>query len=518
MIIEPGNTVIEGHRGSGKSMILKYLSYEAQYKRNFKERWDKNYIGIYLKFRPTVVNTTTRELFKGKDKDQWVNYFMSYVALLIGEEIIKTMKVAKDNGAISIESENDFVSEVKYLFFESVSDITKKGTLKNLLLIIKKLRNEFSQKHFFDWTLPSDFLEQLIFSIRDYVEDWSEKDFYILLDEYDNLDDEQQRVINTLIKNRSFSFKIGVKLFEMIYEDISGKLLEKNNDYTYVNTDRFDFDPRSPLYTKFEEFARKVANRRLEAYEYNNRIEEILPSEENEAKRGFENGDYSGFKNLVRLSSGIIRDFLELCKDMVYYSNPWVVKEKKEKLDIILPNIQNTVIKIHSNLLYENIIKIIGEEEESQKPRSDNTRLLIDNLAIIFQNILKGSKSKEKRTVSGFQLRKIENLSKTAKNSLKDATAYRLLQVLYNPRTPQNPTRYTPHDRYKFHRLLCPRFRLSLAERWPKEINAEVFNDIFKKPQKTIKEITRYFLKNIPPPITPTLNNFKVNKNETKAD
>jgi len=505
MEIEPGNTIIEGHRGSGKSMILKYLSYEAQSKRGFKEKWDKNYIGIYLKFRSSVVITTTKKLFKG-GKEAWITYFMSYVNLLIGEEIIRTLKKAKDNKDIKVDSDRSLVSEIIYLFFESVPNINEEKTLENLLLMIKRIRNELAQQHLSKYDIPSDFLKQLASSIKEHVKDCLDKNFYILLDEYDNLDDDQQRVVNTLIKDRDFSYKVGVKLFEMIYEDTRGRLLEKNNDYTYVNTDRFD--PRDPLYSKFENFARNVANKRLKAYDYKNTIEEILPNEKNGAKRGFESYDYSGFKNVVRLSSGIIRDFLELCKDMVYYSNLWVLKEKREKLDVIPPNIQNTVIKIHSNLLYENIDKINGYDEKSQKSRSANTNILINNLAKIFQTVLRGSKSKEERTVSGFQLRNVEKLSSTATNALKDATSYRLLQVPYNPREPQNPTRYTPCERYKFHRLLCPRFRLSLAERWPKEIDAEVFSEILNRPKETVNEITRYFLKNIPPTTTTKLTFF----------
>ena len=501
-IIEPGNTIIEGHRGSGKSMILKYLSYEAQIKRNFKEKWDENYIGIYLKFKPTLVDTTKIDLFKGGDTSNWIHFFLSYVNLLIGEEIIRTLKLSYDNGNILIDSENDFVSEVIFLFFESVPNLNKEMTLKNLLFTITRVRNDFAQKHFSDWNLPSDYLEQLTSIIYNHVNEWSGKNFFFLLDEYDNLDSNQQKVVNTLIKNRSFSYKVGVKLFDMVYESISGKILERNNDYTYVNTDRFDSE-----YNKFEDFVRNVANKRLEAYGYENTIEQILPAEENENKIGFENRDYSGFKNIVRLSSGIVRDFLELCKDMVYYSNIWVLEEERNKLDIITPNIQNTVIKVHSNLLYEHLYKITGYDKDSMKSRSSNARLLINNLAKIFQNIFVGSKSKEERKVTGFQLKNPDMLNQTTKNALYDAVSYRSLQVPLNPRRPQE-IKDVPSERYKFHRLLCPKFRLALADRWPKDINAEVFNETFINPDKSIKEITKYFINNIPPNITKDLMDF----------
>lgn len=491
-VVEPGNTIIEGHRGSGKSMILKYLSYEAQVERKFCEQFDDNYIGIYLKLKISIAITTTKKLFKGKDAIQWPDYFMCYVNLLIGEEIIRTLKLAVDNKIVSLDSEEDFISEVIYLFFESVSPPTSEMTLRHLMLMINKIRNSFAQNHCSDWTLSSDFLEQLFSTIKNYAPKWQRKNIYILLDEYDNLDDDQQRVVNTLIKNRSFSYKVGVKLCDMIYEDIGGKILERNNDYTYVSTDRFDAD-----YNKFEKFIRNIANKRLEAYHYDNTIDEILPFEDDEKNRGFEQRDYSGFTNIVKLSSGIVRDFLELCKDMVYYSNPWVMEEDRDKIDIIIPNYQNTIIKIHSNIHYASIHSITGIDEDSQKSRSENARLMVDSLAQIFQNILKGSRSKEKRTVSGFQLRGRENLTMISKMALSDMVSYRLLQVLNNPRSPHNTTEDAPYARYKFHRLLCPRFKLGLADKWPKEIDAKMFNQIFDRPEKMVKLVSKHFLSNI---------------------
>jgi len=514
MIVEPGNTIIEGHRGSGKSMILKFLSYEAQFNRKFKEKWDENYIGFYIKFKPSIVDTTIQEMFKGKEPKQWSIYFMTYINLLIGEEIITTLKFGLDNKYTIIDSEEKFFSEIVYLFFESIPCPSNEKTLNNLILMFKRVRNNLNQKHISEHDLPSDFLEQLFFYIKEHVKGWSDKNFYLLLDEYDNLNDDQQKVVNTIIKNRSLSFKIGVKFDEMIYEDISNNLLEINHDYTYVNTDRFDFDPKHPLYSKFENFLIRIANKRLESYKYKNNIEELIPEEKEERKKGFEKGDYSGYKNVTKLSSGSIRDFLELCKDMVYYSNPWVIKEKRDKLEVILPNIQNTVIKIHSNILYENVNKIMGIDKESLKARSYNAKLLIDKFSIIFNRILKGSKSAEDRTVSSFQLRNIEKLNETAINALKDCTSHRLLQVPFNPKKP-NGVRHAPHDKYKFNRLLNPRFRLSLAERWPKDINSDIFNDIFKKPEETVENITEYFIKNIPPPST--LTSFE-DKNETKSN
>lgn len=504
-IIEPGITIIQGHRGSGKTMILKYLSYEVQKSRSFQEKWDRNFIGIYLKFKNSIVSTTTIEFFKGT-KEEWYNYFSTYCNLLLFESILRTIRIAYKQKDIDIKKEDEFVSDILFLFFNEEKNISKIKTIKKLLLLIQRIRNKLVTEHSLSFNLPPDFLEQFIDLLKDYITEWSSKSIYFLLDEYDCLDVDQQKVINTIIKDRSFSFKIGVKLFCMNYEDISGRKLEYNNDYTYVSTDRFD--AKSSFYKKFESFLIDIANKRLEIYGYKNKIEDLLPEEEISNKKGFEYRDYSGLKNIIKISSGIIRDFLELVKDMIYYSNPWVVDENKETLNIITPNLQNTIIKIHSNILYQNIDEIVDKDEDSKLPRSNNLRVIIDSFARIFHNILEGSKSVEVRTVSSFQIKNPDKLSTTAINALNDGKSYRLLQVPYSPRAPQDFKRYTPHTRYKFHRLLCPRFKLSLSDRWPKEISSELLNDIFHNQKEVIDQITKYFLQDIEPTITKSITDY----------
>lgn len=494
-ITESGNTIIEGHRGSGKSMILKYLSFEAQENRSFENSWDKKYIGVYVRFKNSLVNTTTKKLFQG-EYNEWVKFFMAYVNLILGEKIISLIKRAIETKEISSKNIGDLVKKINLLFKFYDEGFKKTDKLKNLELLIKRTRNILVQNHKINYTVPPDFLEQLISLICDNIKEWEDKEFYMLIDEYDHLSIEQQHVVNTMIKNRSFSYKIAVKLHSMDYYDISKNLLEKDNDYTYVMSDRYDFNKET--YNKYKNFVINVANKRLQYYGYNNKIVDLLPNSTN--GNDFEQGDYSGLNNIIKLSSGIIRDFLELCKDMVYYSNQWIINgETREKLNTVIPNVQNTVIKIHSNILYQSIDRIGGFDKRFEKSHSDNVRILIDRLADIFGNILRGSQSKEKRTVTGIQIKNKEYLNETATIALREAASNRLIQTPYNPRRPKNKRQTSPHSRYRFHRLLCPRFELSLALRWPKEIDSRVINQLFFKPNITVREITDYYLENKTP-------------------
>ncbi|ETA67186.1 hypothetical protein MettiDRAFT_0599 [Methanolobus tindarius DSM 2278] len=501
-ISDPGNTIIEGHRGSGKSMILKYLSCEQQVKRQFTTEWDKQNIGIYVKLKPNMMKSMKNDRF-GLYSNGWDSFFRTYINLIIGEAIVGTLEEMNNLNNIDSNSIDNFIQEMKYLFpsLFSKNIAMNSSNLRYLKLGIRNLRNSLTDnwdKSNTNICFPPDFLYQLQDALKSNITPFYDKNLYILLDEYDNLDDKQQKIVNTLIKDRDFHYKIGVKLLGMSYDCIGHDVLEENHDFVYVNTDRFDYDGSSKEYIGF---VREIANRRLLAYNYENSIEELLPAHKN---KDVNNGnddlnalfkDYSGFEDVAKLSSGIIRDFLELCKDMVYMSNRWLIDttDNRNKLDIVPPNIQNRIIKIHSNILYNEIDNISGVDSNTKEPRKNNVRILIDNFAITFLKILTKSQSKERRTVSSFQLKNIEYLNSTSRRALDDAVSYRLLQISLNQRTGTQGSGYVLGESFKFPRLLCPRFNLSLTQRWPKEIDSKDFNQLFDDPSEFVNKITRRF-------------------------
>jgi hypothetical protein len=486
-VASPGNVVIEGHRGSGKSIVLQYLNYPSLCER----QENANYVGFYVKLQNSYVDT----MKKGEMMvEEWKEFFLHYFNLILGESILTAIRTLLEKGRISFSDEREFVERVLFIFFPSMTFKKKIGNLRDLWDIFKRERNRCTRyRPPKEPRLSPHFVYDFIKLIEEYVDKFKDKYFYILVDEYDKLDDEQQKVVNLYLADRGaplryrVSFKVAVKLFEMRYETIDGKVLDLVDDYQWVPLDRFSKE--KDFIAKLKE----IGNTRLRVYNYKNEsLTEILPCE----GQGFEKGDYSGLENILNLSSYLVRDFLELAKDMLYYAYPWIASEKRDKIPPIPPHIQNFVINVHSNILYTTKIdEIPGKIGDME--RKYVARLLIEKMGIVFQRVLRGSRSVEKRTVSSFQLKDEVKLSEIAKVALNDCRSVGALQVPYSARAPQNYARDAPHRKYEFHRLLCPRFRLSLARRWPKEISSEQFNNILESPDEATDELSVYFLQNI---------------------
>jgi NAD-dependent SIR2 family protein deacetylase len=484
--VSPGNVVIDGNRGSGKSMILRYMSYPVQ--RLLGKNPD--FVGTYIKLTTPLFITTRR----GKEDPQaWFRYFLSYFSLVVTERVVRDLSECMSKKWIEIgaDMEAELVGKLTALLPESPY---KPCTLVDSADLMYQLRNALAARRS-SFETSSDLIEAVIERITRYVPAWRDKAFYILLDEYENLDDDQQRVVNCLIGSRpqKIYYKIATKSLMLVLADAEGKLLEEPGDFTYVNTDRFDFEQERnlQLYPKFIE---GIADQRLKVvWNYDNSIRTLLPA----LGEGFEHGDYSGFKNVATLSSYLPRDFLEMCKDMVFYANPnLITEEKKERLDPISPNLQNTVIKIHADNLLQSLHRIQDEGPRLRtRTRSENAIRLIHSWGKIFRRILEKAQLKTgEKTVSEFIVRDTEELDEEAVQALRDCVDNRVLRPTLKRRLPTS-RRELPGDRYELHRLLCARFQLSLARRYPREIHATWLNALLSSsdPEKPIRGIIKRF-------------------------
>lgn len=274
--------VLQGGRGTGKTTVLRGLSYQGQFAilDNNITLFDQNsYIGIYYR-----VNTNHVHAFKGRgiNEEIWGNIFAHYFNLLICWKISEFVNWHKK---LRPEDEELSAHACKLIAtsLHLESDINSFETLMSELQVAM-YHFQSDVNNIKDQELPQ--LSMLGDPIRLYTEEvlclsqFKDKMFYLLIDEYENLLDQQQQTINTMLKHvpESYTFKIGVRElgWRVKYTLNRQELLNDPADYALTDiTEQFTSREGEQ---HFNDFARDVCQRR---------ISELLP----EAYDGFKIGD-----------------------------------------------------------------------------------------------------------------------------------------------------------------------------------------------------------------------------------
>ena len=252
--------VLIGGRGTGKTTVLRGLSYQGQHALTPSvPPSDWPYYGLYYK-----VNTNRITAFAGPEipEERWTHFFAHYVNLLLCEKI-STFMVWYDNKVdvrtpLSLDQFPAVCESLHINYVDSFAALS--SAIKMSLVRFESLINNIGDSKAIKLSaqgVPIDVLCEMIEGIPGF----EHKQFYFLIDEYESLSAPQQRVFNTLIKHcgEHYSFKIGVKeLGWRVHETLNAtERLESPADYARIDiSERLDGEP-------FSKFALEVCNNRL---------------------------------------------------------------------------------------------------------------------------------------------------------------------------------------------------------------------------------------------------------------
>lgn len=262
--------ILQGGRGTGKTTVLRGLSYLGQYALKGKDlsKLDKsNFIGIYYR-----VNTNHVHAFCGKgiDEGMWMRLFAHYFNLIICYEIVKFLKWHKELSPTDDELSPQTCSliastlciEIKDDTIHSISEFS--DILQKSLLEFQVAVNNIVDEHYPKLSMPGEPIRLLTEQVE-LLSQYQDKMFYILIDEYENLLDIQQQIVNTLIKHTtdSYTFKIGVREmgWRIKYTMNQQELLNDPADYELYKIEE-QFSGESD--NKFREFAKDVCQKRIQ--------------------------------------------------------------------------------------------------------------------------------------------------------------------------------------------------------------------------------------------------------------
>lgn len=327
--------LIMGSKGSGKTHMLKYFSYDLQ-KIRYSNQYEQilnvdKYLGIFM--RCSGLNS---ERFKGKDisEERWVLIFGYYLDLWFAQKLLRILQ----DFSIDEQEQKIICKEVIHLFDKYEGDVPENfSELLSLFINLQKSLDYnvnnlgFIEKPKLEILVT---LGGLIFGIPKIIEEKLEVfkgvNFLYIIDEFENITIEQQKVINSLYREKQLpvSFRIsgrpyGYKTFETLG---SGEENVVQSEYDPAMLDDFlrqDSD-------KYEEFIVKMSLKRLQQNGYNI-----------ETKEEF-------FKFFESFN---MEDFFKRCKEKPEKYNRLHLKRLSESLKKI--RLQSSEIKqIISNLSY----------------------------------------------------------------------------------------------------------------------------------------------------------------------
>jgi hypothetical protein len=252
--------ILVGGRGTGKTTILKCLSYEGQSVLSEKQIPEWKSYGIYYKFK---INHVAAFSNSGLSEQEWTKIFGHYINLLICGLLLDFVDW--------FQKKNDLIVDLSEEGLENVSlslCIDEVSSLEQLRKSIRKATSSFSTQinairdiKLVNLSLLGYPFEYLIGELVK-TNHFQGKTFVFLIDEYENLQKYQQKILNTLIKHstESHCFKVGVR--ELGFQDRStlqsDQYLMSPADFALIDIgEKFDDS------AIFSEFARSVCNKRL---------------------------------------------------------------------------------------------------------------------------------------------------------------------------------------------------------------------------------------------------------------
>lgn len=234
-------TRLEGGRGSGKTMLLRYLSYHSQFSRNRDQIPNDTVsrIGLYWKADTQFLRMMQR---RGINQDDWSLVFDHYLTLKLSFEVVSSIIAISKSNYEALEE-----SEVEIINIEGIKDfgfVSEKFTdvTKEISSLIRKTEMEIQNAKGVDELikLPPSFISFLLDALKSKIKCLGDTTFSVYIDEYENLLSYQQQVINTKIKHSEppLIFNIAIKLNGMSDPStLSDEKLQNIADYTIINLD-----------------------------------------------------------------------------------------------------------------------------------------------------------------------------------------------------------------------------------------------------------------------------------------
>lgn len=447
LIESPGNTFINGARGSGKSMMFRIMKPDCQKIKLGKPVNRLNYFAVYVPVKNTSLNIMDLDYLKGKHGEYIFNeHFMTVYFAIAIFECLREEDYSKHKNLtnkVILWYNKTFIKIFKGIGYKNIQEVTDEFKTINevfarIVEILEELLNSFSDyiqnlTKKLEYSGPicqyRNFLLPLIKEIAKFEFLPKNKPIYILVDDADCLNLTQTCILNSWVSFRSTSivcYKITTQLTYKTFRTANGQnKIDSPHDYHEINlSDIYTSNPK----THYKDNVKQIVERRLKQYAKikvpaekffpaDKKQEEAIKKIMGELKRekGYDYAyrharlnymlqipneysySYGGFDQLVHLSSGIIRNFIDLSFkmfDKTVRENP-----EKQKIDSIPISIQNEEIRAYTNWFLLQLNKTIEDKHLNpiQVSKYKMLRTLLNSIGNAFRQFLESDTSERRK-------------------------------------------------------------------------------------------------------------------------
>lgn len=512
---EAGHTFLNGPRGSGKSMMFRYMMPDCQMLKNNCEANQLDYFAVYVGIKQTNINNTDLERLS------------NHATLIINEHLLSMFVVSNMLSSIYQtfgDQLNNYSKEIKDYYVNvfskcvaqagyegvvgEVSDgIEGRDLIRQMITIVEAMDKE-CKKYCNRLALNRDMSEPYTGALADFIDFVSPviiglkkislfpqgKPFYVLIDDAGYLNLAQTKVLNTWVSYRStrdICLKISTQLDYKTHLTTNDKRIDAPHDYSEINISTVYSSKTSEYNNRIKEIVKKRLDKylgsKIEPSEFFpvdaeqekaiNTIYEELIKRHSDPDRPYAGGDaarrycrpdyiknlqkehksgahysYAGFDQLVAISSGIIRYFLAPAQEMYSVMQ---AKNQKAVINHIDPGVQDSVIKQYSDNFLHGQFEEIRKDQgmvDFRLDKADKLYNLVDSLGELFHIILV-SDAAERRVFS------------VALTDSPDEELYEILDMCehygyLHKRTIGNKNGTGRNRMYVLSRVLAPHFKL----------------------------------------------------------
>lgn len=264
--------MIVGSKGSGKTHIMKYFSYEVQKISKRLESGSKQdkYIGVYIR-----CSGFNADKFSGKgvSDEVWSCLYAYYWELWIGERITSIVIDLLKQETIKCIDEEDLVSSVMKLFTKNRKSLSSLEELREYFLSLQKNVDYEIQNFIFrgknqpdvELLIPISKLSYEYPSIlKEKIPFFGDKYILYLIDELENFSENQQKLIQTLLREKpvACTFRVGTRPYGIRTYKTLGVNEENHDGSEFHKLILDDFLRASPA-GEYENYIAQICERRL---------------------------------------------------------------------------------------------------------------------------------------------------------------------------------------------------------------------------------------------------------------